>query len=196
MIFIKAKLACDTIHCYVKKEDDLGFGKLSLFWQSFSTLDYCSEVPEWVSDCKIAYGNCLLVRKVSRLVFAFLFLNMLVFLSEGADGFVHLWKIFKWIYRLPPVSVSIGFFKCQNNFCLSILGKMEKEERKAKETKKQRANAIFGWSSWLFQELSELLAEAEWKGVFDNQEEKKEEWKLEVEPYTYCGHNGHEKSMC
>ena len=52
---------------------------------------------------------------------------------------------------------------------------------------------ILGPSSRLFKELGERLAEAERKGVFNRQDEGKEQ-KVESEHCPRCGRKGHEES--
>lgn len=102
----------------------------------------------------------------------------------------------KWISAFPLISVITGIFKCMYTFCLSIPGKVEKEEKKKKEKVERRAKAILGPNSRLFEEIVKRLPEAERKGVFNNQEEKKEHHEPEPEPCTRCGRKGHEESMC
>lgn len=134
--------------------------------------------------------------KVVGIIITFLFWSILVCLYlRVTDAIIRLWKVCKWIYLLPLMSVVIGFFKCVYSFCVSIPGKVEKEEKKEKDRQGKRANAILGLSSWLFKEFCERLAEPERKGILTNQEEEKEK-KVEAECCPNGGRKGHKESMC
>ena len=83
---------------------------------------------------------------------------------------------------------------------MSIPQKAE-EERKKKVKKEKEANAVWKWSSRLFKEIGDRLAEAKKRGVFDNQaEETKEEGTKKKEPVVAaCPHRGqkdHEGEVC
>lgn len=130
--------------------------------------------------------------KVVGIVITFLFLNILVSIYlRVANVIIRLWKICKWICGLPLTSVVIAFFKSMYFFCVSIPGKLEKGEKKEKERQDKRANAVLGPNSRLFKKLGEHLAEAERKGVFNSQEEEKEQ-KVESDPCPRCERKRHE----
>lgn len=79
------------------------------------------------------------------LFITFLFLNLFAFMYMRVGGvFIRLWKICKWICGLLLVSVVVGFFKCMCTFCVSILGKVEKEGKKHKRKKGKKGERVFG----------------------------------------------------
>ena len=72
--------------------------------------------------------------KFVGIIITFLFLNILAFIYlRVADVIIRIWKVCKWICGLPLISVVVGFFKCMYSFCVSIPGKVEKEEKQEKE---------------------------------------------------------------
>ena len=86
------------------------------------------------------------------------------------------------------------------NFCISIPKKAE-EECKKKEKKEKEANAVWKSSSRLFKDIGDRLAEAEKRGIFDDQGEgSKEEAQKEQEPVVtacpHCHQKGHEGEVC
>ena len=75
------------------------------------------------------------------------------------------------------------------------------EECKKKERKEKEANAVWRSSSRFFKEFGDRLAEAEKRGIFDDQaegsgegEQRKETPVVAVCPH--CGQKGHEGEVC
>ena len=83
---------------------------------------------------------------------------------------------------------------------MSILQKAE-EERKKKEKKDKEANAVWQSSGRFFKEFGDRLAEAEKKGIFDDQAEGSGEGGQQKETPVVaacpnCGQKGHEGEVC
>ena len=75
-------------------------------------------------------------------------------------------------------------------------GTIVEGEKKAKEKKAKKANAIRNFSSQLFNEIDGILWRHQ-KGKFLNDQGKKsEEQQPNMSPCPHCGRKGHEESMC
>ena len=117
-----------------------------------------------------------------------------------ADVFIRIWKLFKWICGWPLFALILGILRRIYNFCVSIPQKAE-EELKKKEKKDKEANAVWRSSTGFFKEFGNTLAEAEEKGIFDDQAEGSgEEGQQKETPVVaacpHCGQKGHEGEVC
>ena len=187
-----AAFACDTVRCYVRQGVDVGFDMLGLFFEN--------PIKLWTLGMKYLSASVIAklpkLWKIVGLYITFLFLNIMALIYLQVDDVImKLWKVYKWICRLPLISLIVSFFKYMYTFFVSIPGKVEKEEKKEKERKEKQANAILGPSSRLLKEISEVLAEAE-KALETREEVKKEERKEDSVPCPRCGNKGHDESMC
>ena len=189
--------ACDTVHCYVRKGVDLIFETLGMFFDNPISL--------WTAGMKIISTALIakfpLIWKVAGVILLIMMLNMIAFVyMRVADVFIRIWKLLKWICGWPLFALILGLLKCIYNFCVSIPQKAE-EERKKKEKKDKEANAVWRSSSRFFKEFGDRLAEAEKRGIFDDQaegsgegEQRKEAPVVAVCPH--CGQKGHEGEVC
>ena len=119
---------------------------------------------------------------------------------QMANVFVRIWKFCKWVRGWPLFALMLGTVKYIYNFCVSIQQKAE-EERKKKLKEEKESNALWKSSSRLFKTIGDRLAEAEKRGVFDNQAEETKEEGLKKEesvvaPCPHCGQQGHEVGVC
>ena len=188
---------CETVHCYVRKGVDLTFETLGMF------LD--NPISLWTAGMKFLSTALIdkfpLIWKVAGIFMIVIVLNMMAFVYlRVADVFIRIWKFFKWICGWPLFALILSTMKCLYNFCVSIPKKAE-EERKKKEKRDREANAVWKSSSRFFKEIGDRLAEAEKKGVFEEQVEgTKEEAPKENEPVVtacpHCGQKGHEGEVC
>ena len=173
---LKPEPACDTVHCYVRKGVDLIFETLGMFFDNPISL--------WTAGMKLISTALIdkfpLMWKVAGVILLVMMLNMIAFVyMRVADVFIRIWKLLKWICGWPLFALILGLLKCIYNFCVSIPQKAE-EERKKKEKKDKEANAVWRSSSRFFKEFGDRLAEAEKRGIFDNQAEgsgEREQWK-------------------
>ena len=188
---------CETVHCYVRKGVDLTFETLGMF------LD--NPISLWTAGMKFLSTALIdkfpLIWKVAGIFMIVIVLNMMAFVYlRVADVFIRIWKFFKWICGWPLFALILSTMKCLYNFCVSIPKKAE-EERKKKEKREREANAVWKSSSRLFKEIGDRLAEAEKRGVFEEQDKgSKEEVPKENEPVVtncpHCGQKGHEGEVC
>ena len=165
---------------------DLTFDALGMFLDN--PINLWTAGMKFTSTALIA--NFPLIWKVVGILMIIIMLNMVVFIyMRVVDVFYHIWKLFKWMCGWPLFALMLGTMKCIYNFCVSILKKAE-EERKKKEKKEKEANAVWKSSSRLFKEIGDRLAEAEKRGIFDDQAQgSKEEAQKEQEPIvTACSH--------
>ena len=168
---LEGELACETIHCYVQKGVDLIFETLGMFPDKPTCL--------WTAGMKLnstaLIEKFLLIWKVAGVILLIIMLNMMAFMYlRVADVFVCIWKLFKWICGWPFFALILGTLRCIYNFCISIPQKAE-EERKKKEKKDKEADAIWRSNSRFFKEFGDRLAEAEKKGIFDDQAKESKE---------------------
>ena len=194
---LEPELACDIVHCYVQKGVDLIFETLGIF------LD--NPISLWTAGMELISTALIekfpLIWKMAGVILLIVMLNMMAFVYlRVAVFFVRIWKLFKWICGWPLFALIVGTLRCIYNFWVSIPQKAE-EERKKKEKKDKEANAVWQSSRRFFKEFGDRLAEAEKKGIFDDQAEESKEGEQQKETpivaaCPHCGQKGHEGEVC
>ena len=167
---LEPELACEIVHCYVRRGVDLTFEALGMF------LD--NPINLWVAGMKLISTALIekfpLIWKVVCVILLIIMLNMMAFVYlRVADVFACVWKLFKWICGWPLFALILGTLKCIYNFRVSIPQKAEEEHKKEKKDKE--ANVVWRSSSRFFKEFGDRLAEAKKKGIFDDQAEESKE---------------------